>query len=211
MLENNILTQVSTATGNDRITILKHFLWPVDASVHRSIYKPTVELAIRNVSDITVATAIFDATFYDAEGNIIASFRHRESEIKPECSRAIYLIPDDCKSGIVTSYKVTLLKTLTADTEKFLLYSHQVRISETGGEEVKGTLKNMGDTKADAALVASFVDYSNEKIAIKVILVKDIEPGGYKNFHFIFDTPTGDRVGNYSLSIGEMMEGIKDS
>jgi hypothetical protein len=209
MSENDVsVIPVSSATGNGRISILKHFLWGVSDSNSRSVYKPTVELAIRNVSDKTVAIAIFNAVFYDAQGEVLASFRHREMEIKPKCSRAIYLTPDKCKSGIVSSYKVNLLKTMTADVEKFQLYSHKVKILETGGEEVKGTLKNMSATRADAVLIANYTDYDNEKIGIRVIMVKDIEPNSYKDFHFIFYPPEGDKIGNYSLSIGEMLKEI---
>jgi hypothetical protein len=210
MSESNVdVMPVSSVTGNDKIIILKHFLWRVKDNNSRSVCKPTIELAIRNISDKTVAMAIFNVVLYNSQEEVMASFRHRETEIKSKCSRAIYLTPDNCKSGTVTGYKVTLIKTLTADVEKFQLYSHKVKILETGGEEVKGTLKNISNTRADAALVANYADYNNEKISIEVILVKDIEPGAYKDFHFIFYPPEGERIGNYSLSIGEMMEGIE--
>jgi hypothetical protein len=37
-------------------------------------------------------------------------------------------------------------------------------------------------------------------------MVYDIDPGSIKKFHFTFLTPKGEKVGNYALTVGEMIE-----
>ena len=75
-----------TATGNERIAILRHQFTEVDL-IHGAEY-PTarLELAIRNVSDQAIATAVFEAVFYDQEGKVIdtatrgsLSWTHRQA------------------------------------------------------------------------------------------------------------------------------------
>jgi hypothetical protein len=204
-----IITPLPVATGNDKIKVMKHSLYTIDAS-QRSVLPTKIDLAIRNVSDITVATAIFEAVFYDAEGNVLDTLRHREHELKPNCSRAISISTDKDANKVAKSYKVTLIKTRTVDVEKVLLHKHEVRITPTGDEEVRGVLNNISGAKTDVALVATFMDYEDEKIITRVISVKDIEPKRSRKFHFICKIPEGEKVRTYTLTIGEMLEPLRE-
>jgi hypothetical protein len=67
-------------------------------------------------------------------------------------------------------------------------------------------VKNISEVKTDAALIATFYDHNKENIGTKVIILKDIEPNGIKQFHFIFKPQEGDIVETYNLNIGEIAE-----
>jgi hypothetical protein len=193
------------ATGNDSIKILSHsFLDPQNTNPKEDP-QAVIHLAIRNISEKALATAVFDAVFYNADGDILDTVRHREIEIKPKCSRAIFIVSRKAHPLAAKTYKVTTVKTITTDIEKVHLYTHEVRTTESGTEEVRGILKNISDIKTDAVLVAAFKDSKGEKIGTKIVRVDEIEPNGYKQFHFIFDTPKGERIDTYYLDIGEMV------
>jgi hypothetical protein len=61
--------------------------------------------------------------------------------------------PLESRAEAFKTYRVSVLRTLTTDVEKVQLRRHEIWSVE-GGEEVRGTLKNISDVKADAALVA---------------------------------------------------------
>jgi hypothetical protein len=72
--------------------------------------------------------------------------------------------------------------------------------------EGSGVLKNISDDKADAAVVTLFKDVKDEKIATRVIYVRDIEPGASKQFKFRFVVPAGETVNSYVISVGSIAE-----
>ncbi|GAI57443.1 unnamed protein product, partial [marine sediment metagenome] len=169
------------------------------------VYPAGAELAIRNVSDSTIATAVFEAVFLDIEGNILDTVEHRESDLKPERSRAILINTSIPESDKVKSYDVRIIRTTTADVEKVQLRRHEIRTTETG-EEVRGIVKNLSEVKTDAALVATFFDPKKETIGTKVIILRDIEPGTIRQYQFKFKPQEGDVVRTYTLNIGEIEE-----
>jgi hypothetical protein len=195
-----------TATGNDRITILKHNLTQI--SMDRGAEYPTarVDLAIRNVSDSTIATAVFEAIFYDKEGNIVDTVKHREVELKPETSRLIHIttsIPV-YEYDQIASYDVRLVRTATADVERVQLLRYEIATIETGEEEVWGVAKNISEVKTDAAVVATFYDAEKENIGVRVLLLRDIEPNTVRRFDLRFKPHEGDTVRNCSIIVGEL-------
>ena len=192
-----------TATGNEKIAIMKHSLSQLDmrkaGAGAKNLY--CVEIAVRNISESTIATAIFEVDFYDVYGNLVDTVRHKELDIKPNISRALFIAstadPDTIR---IKSYNCKLTKTITADIEKIRICRHVIRTVEDG-EEIEGIVKNISPIKTDAALVANFSDYKNENIGNKVIILKDIEPDCTKQFSFIFKPQEGDSVRTYSLYI----------
>ena len=166
----------------------------------------SVELAIRNVSQATIATAVFEAVFYDKEGNIVDTVKHGEIELKPDTSRAIYIAFPKHGYDKVKSYNVRIIRTTTADVEKVQFRRQEVRTTETGEEEVRGTVKNISEVKTDAAIVATFYDYKEEKIGTKVLILRDIEPHTVRKFEFKFKPQEGDRIRRCSSAIGEIVE-----
>jgi hypothetical protein len=161
-----------------------------------------VELAIRNVSDSTIATAVFEAVFYDQEGNILDTVKHREIDLKPDTSRAIHITSSINEIDKVKSYGVRIIRTTTADVEKVQLRRHEMRTTEAGEEEISGTVKNISEVKTDAALVATFYDPKKENIGTKVLVLRDIEPNTIRQFDFKFKPQEGDIVRSYSLNVG---------
>jgi hypothetical protein len=108
----NIITiPTPIVRGNDRIKILSHH-------IKKPIYhncgsipdlKCNVEITIKNITDKTVATAIFNAVFYDLEGNITDTIRHEEYEIKPNASRAITITVDNMMYGHNTAKRYDII------------------------------------------------------------------------------------------------------
>ena len=201
-------TPAPTATGNEKIKILKHSLSETDMARYDEYtsgeeYPVSVELAIRNVSDSTIATTVFEAVFYDKEGNIADTVKHREFCLQPNTSRAINITSSKLERDNVKNYDVRVVRTTTADVEKVQLRRHE-RTTETGEEEIRGIVKNISEVKTDAALVATFYDPKEENIGTKVLVLRDIEPDTIRQFDLKFKPQEGDRVKTYSLTIGEI-------
>ena len=195
-----------TATGNEKIAILKHNIFEID--MERGADDPTarLELAIRNVSDSTIATAVFEALLYDQEFNIIDTVKHRETKLKPDTSRLIRIITSipAYESDQIARYDVRLLRATTADVEKVQLLRYEVRTTETGEEEVWGVAKNISEVKTDAAAVVTFYDANMENIGTNVLILRDIEPNTIRQFDFRFKSQAGDTVRHCSVIVGEI-------
>ena len=198
-----IITPQSIVTGNDKIEIMNHSLHEPDSD--RSAQVTAIDIAVRNISDKNIATAIFEANFYDSEGNILDTVRHRELELNAHKSRAIAIVTGKVRSVLAKSYNVNLLKTITTDIEKVHLRAHKIRTNLDGGEEVEGFLRNISDVKADVALVAEFTDSKDVVLGTRILLIKDIESNSSQKFHFIFYPPQGEKVNTYTINIGEIV------
>lgn len=201
---NVIQTPIATVTGNEKIKIINHSLQIIDSATAQKNYRLFIELAIRNIFDKTIATALFETVLYDSEGGVVNKFYHKEYELKPGRSRAVNIDICDDKDA-VKSYRVTLLRATTNDVERIQLRRNEIRTVDSG-EEVRGIIKNISDVKTDAAIVATFEDAQAEKIGVKIIKIKDINPGEFKQFHFVFTPPEGEIVKEYFISIGEFIE-----
>jgi len=202
-IKDVVLTPEPLATGNDDIVILSHHIQDPDVTARGD--KRSIDMAIRNISDKTFATVLFEAVFYDSIGNIMSKTKHREYEFQPNISRGIHIIPDKHEPDNFKSYKVSIMRALTTDVEKVQLRRHEIR-SIDGGEEIRGSVKNLSDVKTDTTLIATFKDSSGEKIGTKVIILKDIEPHSVKPFQFVFNTPIEEKVREYVLNLGELIE-----
>jgi hypothetical protein len=198
---------VPTATGNEKIEILKHRLAPTDpGSDGVALARPGLELAIRNVCATTIATAVFQAVFYDEEGNVVDQVKHGESTLDPETSRAIHIACTPSVYDRVRSYAVKIVKTITADVEKVQLRRHEAWTTETGAEAIKGIVKNISQVKTDAAVVATFYDLEGDIIGTHVVVLRDLEPNAIRQYDLVFRPQAGDVVRNYTLRIGEITD-----
>jgi hypothetical protein len=164
------LTPEPTAIGNERIAILKHSL--VTAEEEYPGREGGVEIAIRNVSETTIASAIFEAVFYDVEGNILDTVKHSEYDLKPSTSRGLLISSSTREPYKVKSYSVKITGTTTTDVEKVQLRRQEKRTTDAGEEEVSGIVKNISSMKTNAALVATFYDPKKENIGVRVIILK---------------------------------------
>jgi len=205
-------TPAPTATGNEKITILKHSISVAERDEEqeygRSPIMDGVELAIRNVSDSTIATTVFEAIFYDQEGNILDTVKHREIDLKPNTSRAIRISSSIHEHEKVKSYDVRIIRATTTDVEKVQLFfrRHELRTTETGEEEIRGIVKALSEVKTDAAVVVTFYDPKKENIGTKVIILRGIEPNTVRQYCFKFKPQEGDTVRSCSFAIGEIVE-----
>jgi hypothetical protein len=198
------MTPEPAATGNEMVKILKHNI-NIGTEYYRSSASGA-DIAVRNVSDKTIATLVFEAVFYDIEGNILDTVKHSEIDLKPNTSRAINIRCNKQGTDSLKSYNVKIARVTTTDVEKVQLRRHEIRTTDNGEEEVRGAVKNISNVKADAALVATFLDPKKESIGTRVIIIRDIEPNNVRHFHFLFKPMEGDRVRSYTLGIGDLVE-----
>jgi vacuolar-type H+-ATPase subunit I/STV1 len=201
-----ITTPLPAVTDNDKVKILNHYLGEDKIDEYDKSHNSVIRLTIRNVSEEMIATAVFDATFYDSEGNVVDSVRRREEEIKSNTSRAIFIKSHGLKKGLVKSYKVELVKTITPNVEKIKLRRHEIRSLKPTGAEIRGSVKNISNEKTDAALVATFYDYQDEKIGMEVIHIRDVEPDSIKKTYFSFIPQNGEHLKTYTLDICDIVE-----
>jgi hypothetical protein len=190
-----------TATGNDKIAILSHKFYLTDRSLRGPMGADGAQLVIKNVFNKTIASVVFEVIFYDIEGNIVFNFEHKETNIKPGNSRPILVFPAERTRNVLKSYDISVIRVVTADVEKVLVRGHEVRTNEAGEEDIRGTVKNLSNTKTDAVLIATFYNPKKESIGSKAIIVRDIEPNSLKQFHFKFKPREGDIVRNYVLNV----------
>ncbi len=198
---------VPTATGDDRVTILKHELTLTDPTEEY----PTpagVELAIRNISRQEIATVIFEATFYDQAGQVVSTVKHNEIEFKPDTSRAIRItstVPH-YESYKVKSYAVRLVRTTTTDEESIQLRRHELNTAADGEEHIWGIAKNIGPATTDAAVVWTFYDPQKQDLGTRVVILRDIEPNTIRQYEFTFKPPKGNTVRTYTVTVGRIEE-----
>jgi len=202
-LVKTMLPPAPTATGNDKITILKHHLREMDLEFGGKDTN-SVELTIRNITNTTIASAVFEAVFYDIEGNIVDTVRHKEIELKPGTGRGVLIKSSIQLFDMVKSYGVRLIRATTADVERVQFRGHVIRTTETGEDEIRAVVKNVSDVKTDAAFIAAFYDSKGENIGTKVVILKDIEPGSVRQAHFLFKPREGDIVRTCNFSIGDI-------
>ncbi len=203
-VQKTIMTPKQIAAGNDNITILKHRIFEKDDK-RDGIFQVGIELAIRNISEKTIATVIFEAQFYGIDGNILDIAKHKELDLKSNTSRTIFIQSSITQPSKIKGYDVKIIKITTVDFEPVQICRNEIRTIETG-EEIMGIVRNISKIKTDIALIATFKDFKDEKIGIRVIPIKDIEPGEIRKFHFIFIPPEGDKVKTYALVIGEIIK-----
>jgi hypothetical protein len=195
------------ATGNEKIAVLKHYFSDMDGIRGEGDALTRVDLAIRNMSDSTIATAVFQAEFYDGEGNIIDTVRHSETELRPETSRLIHItsgIPIS-ESGTAESYAVRLVRMITTDVEKVHHLRYEIDTIETGEEEVRGVVKNVSDVKIDAAVAVTFFDGEKENLGVRVVVLKDMEPNTARQYTLRFRPQEGETVRGCSITAGEVV------
>jgi hypothetical protein len=202
---NVIMSPVSTVTGNDSIRIMNHIFLEGNNPFGSPIKGAGVEIGIRNISGKTIATAVFEAVFYDLEFNILDKVKHTESEIKANSSRAITIVSDKCMGLPARRYEVQIVKTVTSEIEKVKVLRDWKRTTGRK-EEISGIVKNISEVRTDAALIVTFIDDTQEKIGISVLNVKDIEPHSTKSFKFYFMLPVEGVHSNYTIDVGEVIE-----
>jgi hypothetical protein len=198
------LIRKPVATGDKRIKILYHtHLVAVEGFEKK---ESRIGIGIRNISDDAIASIIFQAVFYDAEGNILTTMKHKEGCLGPKKSRAIFIVyPDMQTYDSVKSYNVKIVRTATTEMEKVQI--RQCNLSTTdAGEKIEGNVKNISAEKTDVALIANFYNYQLEKIGCKVLILRNIEANSARRFDLLFNPYEGENVKTFSIGFGELTE-----
>jgi hypothetical protein len=189
-----------TAAGNDMVSLIKHNLNFIDYIIFDGL-----ECGIKNISDKVIASAYFECTFYDSEGNAVAVVKHKETNLRPNNSRGITikpLIPDAIN---IKSYNIKTVRTVTADVEKVQIIKSDIR-AEGPDREVTILCKNICPEKADAAIVVTFFNQDKENIGTRVIPVRDMEPDATRQFKILFKPLAGDIVKTCEVHVGDLIE-----
>ncbi|MFA5605228.1 MAG: FxLYD domain-containing protein [Dehalococcoidales bacterium] len=194
-----------TVADSEKLNILKHKL--IEACEEPGLKSPAgVEIAVRNAFQRTIATVVFEAEFFDIEGNVVSTIKHYEFEIKPGFSRSIFISSEVEELNIVKSYDVRIKRITTTDLEKVQLRWKKIETNENGEEEIAGAVKNISDDISDAVIFATFFDRENENIGTKTTILKDIEPGSVRQFQFNFKPQPGDKVVTCVMNVGDLTE-----
>jgi hypothetical protein len=196
-----VMVPESVACGNDMISVTKHSLKYFDNAIIEG-----VECGIKNTSDKVIATLILECTFFDGEGNILNVTKHKETNLVPGNIRGIIIKPPlDVPAFLINSYNIRVLRIVTTEVEKVQIIKSEMR---TLGDvkEVSLTCKNISAEKTDAAVIVKFLNDAGENIGIKVIPVKDLEPGTSRQFKISFKPLAGEPVKNHEISVGDLVE-----
>ena len=153
--------------GDKNVQILSHHFFEAGIP-DREPTPGGVQLAIRNISQNTIATIVFKTAFYDSAGNIVEEIKHTENELKPSSSRSIIILSSIIGDAVIRSHDTKIIKTITTDIERVQLRGYGMKTNEKGEEEIQGTVKNISDLKTSSALIANFYDYDNDHVGSKV-------------------------------------------
>ena len=197
---------VPKATGNDKVEILKHSLANMDVPADGAIRaKPGVELAIRNVSNTTIATMVFQVVLYDHAGNVLDTLRQREVALEPDRSRGIVFFLPPYFEDKVKSYDVKITRMTTADFEKVQLRRHEEQTTDSGEEVITGIVKNISPAKTDAAVVATFLNNKSDIIGTRVAVLRDIDANSIRQYAIKFKPQDGESVSSFTLQVGDLV------
>jgi hypothetical protein len=195
----------STATGNDKIEILKHEFNDAYEDRRGIICPAYLELAIANVTGSTIATVIIEVTFYDIEGQAVQVVRRETTELWANTSRGLRVETSVKAVDTIKSHAVTITRTRMADQERVQLRQHDINRNEAGEDVFSGVVKNISTVKADAAVVVTFFGANDEEMCRRVVVLRDIEPETIRQYVFTFKATDDARWGRYHIAIGEIM------
>ncbi len=202
---------VPTAIGNNEIQILDHSLQTIELFSSGQRPETLINMAIRNISEKTIATAFLEIILLDGSGIILDKIVHKELYILSKSGRRFDIAIKNEIRNKVKSYNIRVSKTITADVEKVQICSHRIRTNDNGEEEVAGSVKNISDVKTDTAIVATFKDKLENVIGVKILHIKNIEPGRIKNFDIVFTNPLHEHINSVNLDLGDIIEPIEAS
>ncbi len=198
-VEEQATIPMPIVTGNDKVSIIKHQL--SEMQVYNDMYKVSVEFSIKNISDITISTLVFEATFYDETGRALETVTQKELDLRPGVSRGVFINSHTITPTTIKSYNVRIARMTTTETEKVQLRKQELEIEATGEATLKGLVKNISGVKTDAALIATFNNKNKEAVGEKVLILRDIEPNTLKQFNLKFKPPAGAIIDGYSIKI----------
>jgi hypothetical protein len=194
----------STATGDEKIEILKHDFFDVYED-NRWVLKPAgLNVTIRNLTELTIATAIIEAAFYDMAGHVLETATHKAVELWKDTGRAIRINSKIMEVGKIKSYDVKVARTRTAEQERVQLRAHDINRNQAGEDVVLVIVKNVSKAASDAAVVVTLYGANKEEVGRKVAVLRDIGPETIRQCELAFKLHEGDRWGTYRIEIGEL-------
>lgn len=192
-------TPTPNITGNDKVIILSHSF--LEMQIETDAFLVGVDFSMKNASDITIATMIFEVEFFDKDGNIFEKVTHKEIEFYPGQARGVRILSSTRDNNKVKSYSVKIAKLITADVEKVQICRREIKLNKAGELDVTGSVKNISGVKTDASIVVSYLNLTNQDIGSRAIVITAIEPKSYREFKLSFKPPEGEIVNTCTMKV----------
>ncbi len=121
--------------ADDKITILKHGIYRNDDGTTRAVY---IDLVIKNISDITLGSVLFEAELYDVDGNILDILVKKMFEFRPGTTSNLRIDYSGAESAKVNSYRVKVARIIltpepiVTGNESIKILKHNLNRGMTG-------------------------------------------------------------------------------
>jgi hypothetical protein len=201
---DTIIPPAPVLTGNEYINIYKHDLVK-DEDVHSGHARAELTLAISNISNITIATAVFDVSFLNDEGQVLEYKQQKEREIKVGTNRGVVVEANKEISRDIYSYRVSINKITTVETEKAQIVFCEANTLDEKTDSIFCVIKNISDETADTAFVAEFINKKQVRLGYKSVAVRQIPPHGKKQFRLTFEAPAGEKTMNIKYELADLI------
>ena len=108
-----VLTPESMAAGNGYIAITKHSMHnKLEEDVDMMGAQDTVEFVAKNITGQVINSAVFEVSFFDADGSILKTVYHNEKTIKPNVSRLVVVSANvQNYQNPIKSYRINCINT----------------------------------------------------------------------------------------------------
>jgi hypothetical protein len=189
----------SNVTGNDKVIILKHSF--LEMQIEVDAFLIGVDFSMKNTSEITIATMIFEVEFFDKDGNVFEKVTQKETEFYPGQARGVRIYSSTRDFKKVKSYSVKIVKMVTADIEKVQICRQEIKLNKDGELDITGLVKNISAVKTDVSITANYLNLKNEDLGSRAIVITNIEPKSYREFKISFKPPESEIVNACALKI----------
>jgi hypothetical protein len=201
-----------TATGDDRIAILKHGIY------RKGEETLGIELTIKNILDTIIGTALFEAVFYDKKGNTLDTIEYKTVELRPDMGRTLCITSSKPERSKIESYAVKLVKTITPPTpkatgsDKLAIINHKLYLTDMsmrgpmGSDGAKLVVKNVSDEIiASAVFDVIFYDIEGNIVYRFEHKETDIKPGNSRSIIIFPPERTRNVLKSYDIKVIRVM------
>ncbi len=182
------------AKGNAEISILRHGIFK-NPRKDSDVIDTGVEIEIKNISDLEIDTSIFEAKFYDKDGNTLDTVIHKTFGLRPGRSRVIRIALPGTSPGKIETYNIGVLETRSCPkpqvigNDKIEIFKHCI----TGPEKldvrdfpngVEFSIRNIsGETIATAVFEITFCDIDGKPLEKTEKRITELRAGVSRAIH----------------------------
>jgi hypothetical protein len=193
------------AIGNDSLSIMHHEITEMKEDERKVVHPYGVKLAIRNNSNKKIATSLFEAIFFDINGNIVDKVTYKTKDLDAEVSRAINIYSTILEETKVKSYFVKVTKTITTDVEKIQICNCRAK-STVNGEEITVIFKNLSEIPISAVIMVDLFNLKDEIIGSRAMELDQINANEIRQCNFLFELPPGENLVRFEPNVVEIIQ-----